>query len=59
MALSCYNYSVINYNVIKKGRPMAQRDYSLDEKIVTAARDEFSEKDITAHLCGRLPKKRA
>ena len=21
MALSCYNYSVINYNVIKKGRP--------------------------------------
>ena len=23
---------------------MAQRDYSLDEKIVTAARDEFSEK---------------
>ena len=47
MALSCYNYSVITYNVIKKGRPMAQRDYSLDEKIVTAARDEFSsEKEL-------------
>ena len=47
MALSCYNYSVINYNVIKKSRPMAQRDYSLDEKIVTAARDEFSsEKEL-------------
>ena len=57
MALSCYNYSVINYNVIQKGKPMAQRDHSLDDKIVTAARDEFSEKGYNGASLRKIAEK--
>ena len=57
MALSCYNYSVINYNVIKKGRPMAQRDHSLDNKIIKAAREEFSEKGYSGASLRKIAEK--
>ena len=40
-----YTYTAINYTVImREKRHMALRDRSLDEKMITAARDEFSEK---------------
>lgn len=42
-----YNYSVINYSVIKNGENMALRNHSLDEKITASAMTEFSEKGYT------------
>ena len=42
-----YNYSVINYGVIKNGENMALRNHSLDEKITASAMTEFSEKGYT------------
>ena len=52
-----YNYSVINYIVIIRSEDMAFRDHSLDDKIIIAAKKEFSEKGYSGASLRRIAEK--